>query len=141
MIPVVAGRGLWEAVVISSAATDCVIYDNGGVACTAIRSPVSDIALALMVLLAVAYLVWNFGYRQGYKGSSIGKSVMKFQVVDEKTWQPVGFATSMLRQVVHLLDAVICFVGFLFPLWDGKRQTLTDKLMATVCVPVTRRRA
>jgi len=134
MTPIVACWAVWEALDIGSAVTDCVTYENGGVACTADRSPVSDIAFALMVLLAAAYLVWNFGYRQGSRGSSFGKSVMKFQVVDEKTWQPLGFATSMLRQAVHLLDAVVCFVGFLFPLWDTKRQTLTDKLMGTVCV-------
>ncbi|REO10986.1 RDD family protein, partial [Mycobacterium tuberculosis] len=32
--------------------------------------------------------------------------------------------------------AIICFVGFLFPLWDAKRQTLADKIMTTVCVPI-----
>jgi hypothetical protein len=65
---------------------------------------------------------------------------MKFRVVDGKTWRPIGFAASMLRQAVHLVDAIICFVGFLFPLWDAKRQTLADKLMNTVCVPRTPRR-
>ncbi len=44
-----------------------------------------------------AYLVWNFGYRQGKTGSSIGKSVMKFKVVGEKTWQPLGFGMSLVR--------------------------------------------
>jgi uncharacterized RDD family membrane protein YckC len=79
--------------------------------------------------------VLNFGYRQGVTGSSIGKAVMKFRVVDDKSWRPTGFATSLLRQAVHLVDAIICFAGFLIPLWDARRQTLADKLMGTVCVP------
>jgi hypothetical protein len=28
-------------------------------------------------------------------------------------------------------------VGFLFPLWDAKRQTLADKILNTVCLPIT----
>ena len=36
----------------------------------------------------------------------------------------------------HGVDAIICYVGFLFPLWDAKRQTIADKIMSTVCVPI-----
>ena len=39
----------------------------------------------------------------------------------------------------HLIDAAVCFLGFLFPLWDARRQTLADKLVGTVCVPNGRR--
>jgi uncharacterized RDD family membrane protein YckC len=86
--------------------------------------------------LALAYWVWNVGYRQGKIGSSIGKSVMKFKVVSEKTWQPIGFWLSIVRQIAHYVDQLICYIGFLWPLWDDKRQTLADKIMGTVCVPV-----
>lgn len=140
MIPVAVAWGAWEVVAIASAAIDCVTHPNGGVVCTSTRSPLSDIVVALVVLLTVGYLGWNFGYRQGATGSSIGKSVMRFQVVDGRTWRPIGFAAAMLRQVVHLVDAIVCFVGFLLPLWDVRRQTLADKLMNTVCVPLPRPR-
>jgi uncharacterized RDD family membrane protein YckC len=96
--------------------------------------------LALMLALAsyaltLAYLIWNFGYRQGKTGSSIGKSVLKFKVVSEQTWQPIGFGLSIVRQVVHWVDQLVCYIGFLWPLWDNKRQTFADKIMGTVCVP------
>ena len=82
---------------------------------------------------ATAYWVWNFGYRQGTTGSSIGKSLLKFKVVSETTGEPLGFGMSVVREIAHLVDAVICYIGYLFPLWDAKRQTLADKIMATVC--------
>lgn len=88
------------------------------------------------VLVGLTYLVWNYGYRQGTTGASIGKSVLKFKVVSENTGQPVGFGLSLLRQIAHLVDAVICCIGYLFPLWDAKRQTLADKIMSTVCLPL-----
>lgn len=91
------------------------------------------------VVLALAYLVWNYGYRQGKTGQSIGKSVMRFAVVRETTWRPVGFRLSIGRQLAHLfVDQAVFFVGFLFPLWDAKRQTLADMIVGTVCVPVGR---
>lgn len=87
-------------------------------------------------LAAVAYLVWNYGYRQGTTGSSVGKSVMKFKVVSEVTGQPIGFGMSVVRQIAHFVDQIICYIGYLFPLWDAKRQTLADKIMTTVCLPI-----
>jgi uncharacterized RDD family membrane protein YckC len=86
-------------------------------------------------VMAVAYWIWNLGYRQGRTGSSIGKSVMKCKVVSEKTWQPIGFGLSVVRQIAHYVDQQVCFVGYLWPIWDDKRQTFADKIMATVCVP------
>jgi len=87
-------------------------------------------------LLGLAYLIWDYGYRQGTTGSSIGKSVLKFKVVSEVTGQPLGFGLSVVRQLAHVVDAIICFIGYLFPLWDAKRQTLADKIMTTVCLPI-----
>jgi uncharacterized RDD family membrane protein YckC len=88
------------------------------------------------VLAGLAYLVWNYGYRQGRTGSSIGKSVLKFKVVSENTGEPIGFGMSVLRQIVHVVDIAIFYTGYLFPLWTAKRQTLADKIMATVCLPL-----
>ena len=84
----------------------------------------------------MAFAIWNYGYRQGTTGSSIGKSVLKFKVVSEKTGQPIGFGLSIVRQLAHVVDAIICYIGYLFPLWDAKRQTLADKIMTTVCLPI-----
>ncbi|OSC27277.1 RDD family protein, partial [Mycolicibacillus koreensis] len=93
--------------------------------------------LWLLAQLAVlGYGIWNFGYRQGVTGSSIGKSVLKFKVVAEATGQPIGFGMSIVRQLAHVVDGIILGIGYLFPLWDVKRQTLADKIMATVCLPL-----
>jgi len=36
----------------------------------------------------------------------------------------------------HIIDGLICNIGYLFPLWDAKRQTIADKIMSTVCFPI-----
>jgi uncharacterized RDD family membrane protein YckC len=135
LAPVVVGWAIWKAAALGGAVLECVTYESGGVACTNVRSGASGVALGFLTLLSAGYLLWNFGHRQGATGSSLGKALMRFRVVDEKTWQPLGFAPSLLRQAVHVVDAVVCFLGFLLPLWDARRQTLADKLTGTVCVP------
>jgi uncharacterized RDD family membrane protein YckC len=116
---------------------ECIdfMYGDGGSCST----PASDFWLAfqgIALLVALAYFFWNFCYRQGKTGQSIGKSVMKFKVISEKSWQPIGFGLSLVRQIAHYIDQLICYIGYLFPLWDDKRQTIADKLMSTICVPV-----
>ena len=139
ILPAAIVIGIGQGIAFGTADNQCV--NNGGeydygVYCTSNFSALGIIAYVLSYIAVLAYSIWNWGYRQGTTGQSIGKSVMKFKVVSEKTWQPIGFALSIVRQLAHFVDAVICYIGFLFPLWDAKRQTLADKIMSTVCVPL-----
>ena len=129
------GYGIMLATQQSSCVTDIAQYDVDQY-CVTQNSTIGWLAHALAVLIGLAYLLWNYGYRQGTTGSSLGKSVMKVKVVSEVTGQPLGFGLSIVRQLAHFVDAIICYIGFLFPLWDAKRQTLADKIMNTVVLPI-----
>jgi uncharacterized RDD family membrane protein YckC len=129
------GYGIQAATQETVCVTDTSEYDLGDFCATG-NSALGVTAVVVSVLIGLAYLVWNYGYKQGTTGSSIGKGIMKFKVVSEKTWQPIGFGMSVVRQIAHFVDAIICYIGYLFPLWDAKRQTLADKIMTTVCVPL-----
>jgi uncharacterized RDD family membrane protein YckC len=80
-----------------------------------------------------AFILWNSCYRQGTTGQSIGRQVAKTKLVKIETGQPVGFGTALLRWICHNVEFVI---GYLFPLWDEKRQTFADKIVGTVVVRV-----
>lgn len=88
------------------------------------------------LLAAAVYFFWNLCHRQGRTGQSIGKSAMKFKVVSERTGEPIGFGMSFARQLAHYVDQLVCYAGYLRPLWNGKRQTFADHIVGTVCVPV-----
>ncbi|POX69945.1 hypothetical protein C3471_25680 [Mycobacterium kansasii] len=137
--PVVVVYGIGWVIALVTQQSSCVTsvnqYDVSQY-CYVQDSIIGVLAQGLASLAILAYWVWNYGYRQGTTGSSIGKSVLKFKVVSETTGQPLGFGMSLVRQLAHFVDAIICYVGFLFPLWDAKRQTLADKIMTTVCLPV-----
>jgi uncharacterized RDD family membrane protein YckC len=136
-IPVVVIAGIGEGIAIATGNNSCVANTEGyGGACTSSFSAIGVLASFLAGLAVLAYSIWNWGYRQGTTGSTVGKSVLKFKVVSETTGQPIGFGMSLVRQLAHIVDAAICYIGYLFPLWDAKRQTLADKLMSTVCLPI-----
>ncbi|WP_260760008.1 RDD family protein [Mycobacterium sp. SMC-4] len=139
MVPVVIAFGIGWGVLRGTTATECLTdrsQSEFGEVCVTGTSGLGQLAMAVATLAVFGYLVWNFGYRQGATGSSLGKSITRFRVVSEKTWQPIDFGLSILRQLAHVIDGAICYVGYLFPLWDTKRQTIADKIMTTVCVPL-----
>lgn len=139
VIPIAILSGVGQGLMVATGENNCTsssVDNSYGVYCTSQPSALGLILSFVFGLAGLAFALWNYGYRQGTTGSSIGKSVFKFKVISEKTGQPIGFGMSIVRQIAHFVDAIICYIGYLFPLWDAKRQTLADKIMTTVCVPL-----
>jgi uncharacterized RDD family membrane protein YckC len=86
-------------------------------------------------LLSLGWSIYNRWYLGGTTGQSIGRKVMNIRLVGEEAGQPIGVLMAFVRDICHILDSLICYVGWLFPLWDAKRQTLADKIVKTVVVP------
>jgi uncharacterized RDD family membrane protein YckC len=82
-----------------------------------------------------AYSVYNRWYLGGTTGQSIGKKAHGLKLVSEDTGQPIGMAMAFVRDICHILDSLACFIGWLFPLWDPKRQTFADKIIRTIVIP------
>ncbi|MER7608144.1 RDD family protein [Nocardioides sp. NPDC127503] len=85
-------------------------------------------------LVSLAYLFWNYGLKQGKTGYSIGKGVLGIKVVKEADGQVLGTWFSIGRFFVHYLDQLACYIGYLWPLWDDKRQTFADKILSTIVI-------
>ncbi|MDQ2758581.1 MAG: RDD family protein [Actinomycetota bacterium] len=87
-------------------------------------------------LYILGMAIWNRWLKGGSTGQTIGRGVAGVRMVSEKTGQPIGAGMAFVRDLAHLVDSIICYVGWLFPLWDSKRQTLADKIVGTVVVVV-----
>jgi uncharacterized RDD family membrane protein YckC len=85
-------------------------------------------------LALLAFVVWNSGYRQGTTGQSIGKQWLGVRLVGANTGMPVGFGLAVVRHFAHVLDSLPLYVGYLWPLWDERRQTFADKVCSTLVV-------
>jgi uncharacterized RDD family membrane protein YckC len=82
----------------------------------------------------LGYSIWN-RWIQGGQGQTIGKRMMNIKLISEETGQPIGTMNAFVRDICHFVDGIICDIGYLFPLWDPKKQTIADKIMKTVVVP------
>lgn len=89
--------------------------------------------LLMVVSLVVAWVV-NRGVLQGRSGQSVGKRLLGLRLVDQVTLQPLGVGRALLRDVAHLLDGWSLYIGYLWPLWDDRKQTFADKVVSTVVV-------
>jgi uncharacterized RDD family membrane protein YckC len=90
---------------------------------------------ALLSLAALAWGVYN-AYLAGQTGQSYGKKTAGTRLILEATGAPPGGGMGIGRFFLHILDFIpFCIpIGFLWPLWDSKRQTFADKILKTVVV-------
>jgi uncharacterized RDD family membrane protein YckC len=84
-------------------------------------------------LAMIAFAVHNQIIVQGNTGQSIGKKQIGITLISEQSGQPLGPLLTFVRQVAHVLDS-ICLIGYLWPLWDAKRQTFADKIMSSIVI-------
>lgn len=113
----VGGRVIdWLCVVVPSAII-------GGVAGSVALYDV----LALVLALSIAYM-------NGATGQSPGKRVAGTRLLREATGEHIGGGMGIVREIAHLIDTVTILIGWLWPLWDKKRQTFADKIVGSVVV-------
>jgi uncharacterized RDD family membrane protein YckC len=97
------------------------------------RTTGGNLGIAFLMGIIV-FAIWLYNrWVLGGKGQSIGKKTLGLTLISEATGQPIGAGKAFLRDITHILDG-FCLIGYLFPLWDAKRQTFADKLMTTVVI-------
>ncbi len=122
---------LADALMFSNATTTT---DSNGVDHLHFDQTALTLVLTLIgVLTSLAFFIWNVCVRQGRTGATLGKSVLGLRLVD-RDLQPIGAGRAFLRNLLHVLDALPCGFGYLWPIWDSRRQTFADKIMDSVVV-------
>lgn len=91
-------------------------------------------------LLALVIQIYNRWVRGG-RGQSWGKKVAGTWLVSERTGQPIGTGMTFVRDLAHYLDSLPLYLGYLWPLWDERRQTFADKMCGTVVTTVPPRQS
>lgn len=88
------------------------------------------VAQLVGTLFALIYYVY-FIYKEG---ATPGKKMMKIRVIREDG-QPITVVTAILREVVgKFVSGIVIFLGYLWVLWDKKKQAWHDMIAGTVVV-------
>lgn len=94
------------------------------------------IALAV-VLFAAAVVVTAVLYVRalGRTGQTWGRKIVGVKVVGKDTGQPLGVGKAFGRTAfAWIISGNFCYLGYLWMLWDGEKQTWHDKVVGAVVV-------
>jgi uncharacterized RDD family membrane protein YckC len=126
------GNYLIDGLVTAPFALLAVLFGRGTDAETGL--PTINALYWVFLLLGLALSGYNRWYLGGRTGQSWGRKALGIRLVGEQTGQPIGVGMAFARDLAHIVDSIICNIGYLFPLWDAKKQTLADKIVKTVVV-------
>ena len=119
-----------------------------------IADVVNLLALFMALALGASILVWTWApeegagisiaviagatiwYRvkwEGMGGSPLRRS-MGVWIVDATTLQPIGTRRGFVRAIVRLVSEFVLYLGYLWMIWDPKRQTWHDKAVNSIVV-------
>lgn len=97
-------------------------------------SVLSYLFAGALVLLTVPLSFLYYWLLTGLKGQTLGKMAVGIKVVDEEGSLP-GLSKAALREVVgKFLSYITLYLGFLWIIFDGKKQGLHDKIANTYVV-------
>lgn len=121
----------WIVIMISAVGAVSTADSRGKISDDAAGAMMGGIFLGYFLLFIGSVLVWLFQiYLLGRDGATLGKRWLKLKVVDQ-TGQPLGFGKAFLRELVKQLLGGLCFLLYLWPLFDNQKQGLWDKLFNT----------
>ncbi|MBI4882886.1 MAG: RDD family protein [Actinobacteria bacterium] len=123
MISFFAGPREYKECTIDGEAGLCKLPTSSGWAIFAVLAAVGAITYYVMYCKAVG----STGQFWGHRGAGV-------RIVDATTGGPIGAGRAFGRQLAHFIDAMPCYLGFLWPLWDAKKQTFADKIVGTVSI-------
>jgi uncharacterized RDD family membrane protein YckC len=92
----------------------------------------ADAPSGLVNLVILAAQFAYFGFMESKpEGQTLGKKVMKIQVVDATTLQPGIEGRAWTRSGGRILSGLVCGLGYLWILWDKDKMTWHDKMATT----------
>jgi uncharacterized RDD family membrane protein YckC len=110
------------------------ICDDYGTTCFEMNVPALILGIAAFVLGQILGTIWMCR-RLGRTGQTPGRKIMGYKIVNETSGLPIGSWKAFGRMIAGAADSAL-YIGYLWPLWDGKKQRWADKIMNTVAVKV-----
>jgi len=97
------------------------------------------VAIAVLLgLIGVAATIAVYVYyfrREGRTGQTWGRSAMGIRLLDASSGLPIGAGRAFGRFLLaSYVSGSVCYLGYLWMLWDDRNQTWHDKIMNTVVV-------
>ena len=71
-------------------------------------------------------------------GQTPGKRLCKIRVIDARNGGPIGYGRAFGRWLFEwFISSSVCWLGYLWMLWDREKQTWHDKVTSSLVVPTS----
>lgn len=112
----------------------CVTADGTLGTCEDLTDGSAVVVILYMLAWCAAAVFGYFAVLEGRRGQTVGKRATGIKVVDARTGQPIGYGRGVGRFFARILSSAPCYLGYLWPLWDRRRQAFHDKAVGSVVV-------
>jgi uncharacterized RDD family membrane protein YckC len=87
----------------------------------------------ILALVAFVAAIIYYGVLEG-RGATLGKAAVNIKVVDMRSGAPIGTGRGVGRYFARILSGLVCYLGYLWMLWDPDKQTWHDKMTSAVVI-------
>ena len=124
-------------ILIVQAFDDCVSFDDE-IICPDGKPEGGLIGAGIVLILIGLILVFVLYVRaMGKTGQTWGAKIVGVKVVLEASGEPIGIGKSVGRALfAGFISANVFYLGYLWMLWDGEKQTWQDKVVKSIVVRV-----
>jgi len=99
------------------------------------NTPAGLAPLLIGIVFVAGTSIYDRWYMQGKTGQTWGKRASGLKLVRISDKKPIGSARAFARDIANLVGIFPLFgLGFLFPIWTVRRQTLPDMIAKTVVI-------
>ena len=103
-----------------------------GIVDTILRYFRSEAGSVLAILVSFVY----YTYFHGTTGQTPGDAALGIRVVDIDSGAVIGYPRAFGRCLVSIVSGLVIVLGYLWMLWDPRRQTWHDKAAGTLPIRV-----
>lgn len=122
--------------------TTCSVDDEGGIVFGGETNAICEVptggtiaAAVLLGILAIGAGVLYHTLLVGRTGQTLGKRATGVRVVDAASGASIGNGRALGRFLfASFISGNVCLLGYLWALWDPRKQTWHDKVVSSVVV-------
>jgi uncharacterized RDD family membrane protein YckC len=103
-----------------------------GIVDTVLRLLLGGAGAGLGIVVSFAY----YTYFHGTTGQTPGDAALGIKVLDIETREVIGYQRAFVRCLVSIVSGLVLVLGYLWMLWDPRKQTWHDKAAHSLPVRV-----
>ena len=119
--------GFWRR--FGAALVDAIVV---GIVDTVLRLLLGGTGAGLGILVSFAY----YTYFHGTTGQTPGDAALGIKVLDIETREVIGYQRAFVRCLVSIVSGLVIVLGYLWMLWDPRKQTWHDKAARSLPIRV-----